>query len=93
MTEIKTTISYLGSAISFIISAIQENPIAQWILLGLGIASGILSIIMSLLRLFDKVKESLKDGKIDDEERKQIGEAFDDLKDKVDDFANKNDKI
>ena len=89
MTEIKTTISYLGSAVSFIISAIQENPIAQWILLGLGIASGLLSIIMSLLRLFDKVKESLKDGKIDDEERKQIGEAFDDLKDKVDDFANK----
>ena len=91
MTEIKTTISYLGSAISFLVSAIQENPIAQWILLGLGIASGLLSIIMSLLRLFDKVKESLKDGKIDDEERKQIGEAFDDLKDEIDDFANKKD--
>lgn len=91
MTEIKSTISYLGSAISFLVSAIQENPIAQWILLGLGIASGLLSIIMSLLRLFDKVKESLKDGKIDDEERKQIGEAFDDLKDEIDDFANKKD--
>lgn len=89
MTEIKSTISYLGSAISFLVSAIQENPIAQWILLGLGIASGLLSIIMSLIRLFDKVKESLKDGKIDDEERKQIGEAFDDLKDEIDDFANK----
>ena len=91
MTEIKSTISYLGSAISFLVSAIQENPIAQWILLGLGIASGLLSIIMSLLRLFDKVKDSLKDGKIDDEERKQIGEAFDDLKDEIDDFANKKD--
>lgn len=91
MTEIKSTISYLGSAISFLVSAIQENPIAQWILLGLGIASGVLSIIMSLLRLFDKVKDSLKDGKIDDEERKQIGEAFDDLKDEIDDFANKKD--
>lgn len=89
MTEIKSTISYLGSAISFIVSAIQENPIAQWILLGLGIASGLLSIILSLLRLFDKVKDSLKDGKIDDEERKQIGEAFDDLKDEIDDFTNK----
>ena len=91
MTEIKTTISYLGSAISFLVSAVQENPIAQWILLGLGIASGLLSIIMSLLRLFDKVKDSLKDGKIDDEEKKQIGEALDDLKDKIDDFANKKD--
>lgn len=89
MTEIKTTISYLGSAVSFIISSIQENPIAQWILLGLGIASGLLSITLSLLRLFDKVKDSLKDGKIDDEERKQIGEAFDDLKDEIDDFTNK----
>ena len=89
MTEIKSTISYLGSAISFLVSAVQENPIAQWILLGLGIAAGVLSIIMSLLRLFDKVKDSLKDGKIDDEERKQIGEAFDDLKDEIDDFANK----
>ena len=89
MTEIKSTISYLGSAISFIVSAVQENPIAQWILLGLGIASGLLSIILSLLRLFDKVKDSLKDGKIDDEERKQIGEAFDDLKDEIDDFTNK----
>ena len=89
MTEIKSTISYVGSAISFLVSAVQENPIAQWILLGLGIASGLLSIIMSLLRLFDKVKDSLKDGKIDDEERKQIGEAFDDLKDEIDDFANK----
>ena len=70
--EHKTLISYIANAFTIFAASISESEIAQWILFALGILSTILSISISLFKLFGKWKEISQDGKITKEEMEDM---------------------
>lgn len=78
------TTSNILSGISALLSTTLENPIAQWTLFALSVASLALGII---LRIWNIIKEKKKDGRIDAEDTFEIlneaKDAIDDAKDEL----------
>ena len=78
----KDLFSWTGTAIGTILTAIQENPVMQYIQLGLTILSTLVAIAFTIWKWWKKAKQ---DGKIDDEE-------VDELIDNVNNHLNNKEK-
>lgn len=76
-------IPWLGSALTFVTSAVSDNELAQWILFGLGVLSAIMSLISSGAKLFLKWRQINQDGQISDEEIKGFDKAVDSFKKEI----------
>lgn len=78
------TSSNILSGLSALLSVTLENPIAQWTLFALSVASLALGII---LRIWNIIKEKKKDGRIDSEDTYEIlheaKEAIDEAKEEL----------
>lgn len=87
----KNILSWGGNLLAVIASAVQENEIVQWILFALGIVGSILSIALSLMRIYSKWKEISKDGTITDEEMKEFADTIAKEKDNIENSLPKKD--
>ena len=89
--DYKTLISWIGNGITILAGAVSENPVAQWILFGLGIFSSLISISMSIMKVFVKWKEIAQDGEITEEEAKAFSDTLDKASKEVEETAKKAD--
>ena len=70
--DIKTCVSYLANAFTIFTASVSQSEIAQWVLFSLGILSSLISVSISLFKLFAKIKEATKDGQITKEELEDV---------------------
>ena len=75
----KDLFSWTGTAIVTIMTAIQENPVFQYINLGITILSSLFAMAFTIWKWWKKAK---KDGKIDDDE---VDELIDKVNNVIDD--------
>lgn len=82
--------SYIAGGASAMISALLDNPVAQWTVFGLSILLIVLNIISTIIGLWKKAKA---DGKITIDEVKDIVDgAADAVKDGVDQLKGKEEE-
>ena len=76
--------TYGGNVLIYIMSAIQSNPVLQYVELVLAI---ITSVVLLAYRIWKWYKEAKKDGKITKEELKEglniLSEGAEEIKDKI----------
>lgn len=96
--EMKTYFAWIGEGITFVSLAISTNEVAQLILLILGIIGGLFTIVIDIINVYQKIKAAKEDGKITEEEKKdiaesvkQVGEDIGNLKDAVQKGTQKKD--
>lgn len=82
----KDLISWTGSVVGTICTAVQTEQIFQWISLGLTILSTLVAIAYTIWRWW---KKASADGKITEDE---VGELLDDLKEDTKDIKKKGEK-
>lgn len=82
--------SYIAGGASAMISALLDNPVAQWTVFGLSILLIVLNIISTIISLWKKAKA---DGKVTLDEVKDIVDgAADAVKDGIDQMKEENKK-
>lgn len=80
--------SYIAGGASAMISALLDNPVAQWTIFGLSILLIVLNIISTIISLWKKAKA---DGKVTIDEVQDIIEgAADAVKDGIDQIKGKD---
>lgn len=96
--EMKTYFAWIGEGITFVSLAISTSEVAQLILLIVGIIGGLFTIVIDIINVCQKIKAAKEDGKITDEEKKdiaesvkQVGEDIGNLKDTVQKGTGKKD--
>lgn len=81
-------VSFVSGGLSAILSAVMDNPIAQWVIFGLSIALIILNIISSAISAYKKAKS---DGRVTlDEVQQIIEDSADKLQAGLDDLKRKD---
>ena len=80
-------LSWIGSVFGTILTAIQSDVIFQYISLGLTILSTLIAISYTIWKWWRKAKE---DGKIDEEEIKDLGDQIGDIVKKGEDKDEKH---
>lgn len=80
-------LSWIGSVFGTILTAIQSDQIFQYISLGLTILSTLIAISYTIWKWWRKAKE---DGKIDEEEVKDLVDQIDDVVKKGEDKDEKH---
>jgi hypothetical protein len=86
----KTYFAWIGEGITFVSLAISTNEVAQLILLILGIIGALFTIVIDIINVCQKIKAAKADGKITDEEKKDIAES---IKQVGDDIGNLKDAV
>lgn len=82
--------SWIGTGIAWLANIVDTNPIAQWVAFAVSCLASVFSLVYTGLKVaplivqyFSKFKCAIKDGKIDEEELKELNSKAEEIKDEV----------
>ena len=90
--RINDLLSILGGSVSIAAGTVQTSEIREWIMFGIGIISFLVPLLIRVIQYIRKWNLSLQDGKIDEEEDKDLKESEEEIIDEIK-KGKDNDKI
>lgn len=85
--ELDTTLATLGTGTTLLMSGLSFERASQTLLLILGIAGAVLTLICNIVKLVHTFHKAKEDGKIDEKEKEALKESLKDIFESMEDVA------
>lgn len=92
-------VSWIATGVSFLAGIVETNPVAQWVAFTLSCIASVFSLVYTGLKVIplivsyaNKLKDSLKDGRISEEEKADLDKTADEIKEIVKDELDGDEK-